>query len=294
MFSELSDEGQRAHSSAGRPRVWPVYLLFVLALLATSLATVAFIGISYSLSHPGEAPSRAELMKHALEPATFTLTIVLSALVLSGASLAAAALSPVPLNARLGLRTQNLRTLPLLAAVVGLPALSMVIENAALFSGVEISGTLEMIARTIGASEGLQSFAIVLAISLGPGLGEELLFRGYIQTRLLERHAPVLAIFVTSLLFGVMHMDPLQSTLTVFMGGYLGFLAYRFESLWPAVGAHALNNGVSALSLTLFPDEPTNLEPSLLGMCLGGAIFAGCLAYVIRSTPGFATSPGSP
>lgn len=169
--------------------------------------------------------------------------------------------------------------------MVGLPALSMVIENVALFLGVEISGTLEMIGRTIGSAEGWESLAIVLAISLGPALGEEFLFRGYIQTRLVERHAPTVAIIVTSLLFGLMHMDPLQSALTVFMGAYLGFLAFRFESLWPAVGAHAINNGVSALSLTLSPEEPANLEPSLLGMSLGGAVFVACLVYVLRSVP---------
>lgn len=224
-------------------------------------------------------------MAHALLPTPFTLTIVVSALVLSGASFGAAALSKSPTAARLSLGARKLRFLPVLAAMIGLPALSMVIENVALFSGVEIDGTLEMIARTIGSAEGLKSVAIILAISFGPGLGEEFLFRGYIQTRLLERHAPAVAIIVTSLLFGLMHMDPLQSTLTVFMGAYLGFVAFRFESIWPAVAAHALNNGVSAVSLTLFPEEPTTSEPSLLGMCLGGAVFAACLAYVLRRVP---------
>lgn len=284
MFSKRSEGGRGPHPGAF-PRVWPVYVLFVLALVATSVATVALLWFSFSMSHAGEVASREALMKHALEPTPFILTIAVSGVTLSGLSLSAAAISPRPLRQRLALHRPPRGVLPLFAAVVGLPALSMVIENVALFSGVEISGTLEMIAKSIGSAEGLQSVFVVLAISLGPGLGEELLFRGYIQTRLVERHAPLVAIIVTSLLFGLMHMDPLQSTLTVFMGAYLGFLAYRFQSIWPAVGAHALNNGISALSLSLFPEESATAEPSFLGILLGGAVFALSLGYVLKKIP---------
>lgn len=250
-----------------------------------SLATVALLYGSFALRNPGETASRAALMKHALEPTTFILTIVVSGVTLSVLSVVASALSPRPLVRRLSLFRPSAGFLPLAVAILGLPALSMVIENVALFSGVEINGTLEMIANTIGSAQGLERVFVVLAISLGPGLGEELLFRGYIQTRLLERHAPLFAIVVTSLLFGLMHMDPLQSTLTVFMGGYLGFLAYRFRSLWPAVGAHALNNGIAALTLSLFPEESEAAEPSLFGLLLGGAVFTVCLVYVLRKVP---------
>lgn len=280
-----------APTRATRPRVFTVYLAFVLALLATSIATVTLIWGTYAMTHPGAAPTRAELMEHGLKPTTFIWTIVLSAVVLSGVSVGAAALSPVPIAERLSLRGLRGGLLPILVAMIGLPALSMVIENVALLSGVEISGTLEMIATTIGSAEGFQRLFIVLAIGIGPGLGEELLFRGYIQTRLLERHAPAVAILVSSLLFGLMHMDPLQSTLTVFMGVYLGFLVHRFGSLWPAVGAHALNNGIAALFLTLFPEEPATTEPSLPALGVGAAVFVACLAYVLRRVPGSKERP---
>lgn len=284
-MSFQKSEGGAASSSRAVPRVWPVYALFVLSLVAMGLATVGLLSASFALRHPGEVATRAALTKHALEPTTFIFTILVSGVTLTALSLTAAALSPRPLAERLSLSLPKGGIFPMVAAMVGLPALSMVIENVALFSGVEINGTLEMIAKTIGSARGLESVFVVLAISLGPGIGEELLFRGYIQTRLLERHAPLVAILVTSLLFGLMHMDPLQSVLTVFMGAYLGFLVHRFGSLWPAVGAHALNNGIAALTLSLFPEESATVEPSLLGILLGGAVFAACLAFVLKKVP---------
>lgn len=286
MPSEPSDTGTRVTNDPPRkPRVWTVYVLFLLALLFTSIATVTLISWSFSRAHPGVTPSRLQLMEHALAPTTFSLTILLSALILSGSSLTAAALSRETLAKRLGLSAKGLRPLPVIVAMVGLPALSVVVENITLLLGVEISGTLEMIARSIGSARGPQRVLIVAAISLGPGIGEELLFRGYIQTRLLRRHGPIVAIFVTSLLFGLMHMDPLQSTLTVFLGGYLGFVAYRFGSLWPAVCAHALNNGVSAVALSVFPDEPAAAEPSFGALVVGAVVFLACLGYLLRALP---------
>jgi membrane protease YdiL (CAAX protease family) len=49
----------------------------------------------------------------------------------------------------------------------------------------------------------------VLFIAAFPGFNEELLFRGYIQRRLLARWSPWLAISVTSALFALMHVMPL-------------------------------------------------------------------------------------
>ncbi len=268
-----------------KPRVWTVYGAFALALLLTSALTVTLITASFARAHPGVVPSRAQLMEHALVPSTFSLTILLSAVVLSGVSLLAAAFSRERLVERLSLGKARGRVLPAIVAMVGLVALSVVIENITILLGVEIGGTLELIARSIGAAQGLQSVIVVLLISLGPGIGEELLFRGYIQTRLLARYRPFSAIVVTSLLFGIMHMDPLQSTLTVFLGVYLGFVAYRFGSVWPAVGAHALNNGVSAVALTFLPDEPASPEPSLFGLALGLIVFFACVRYVSGAVP---------
>jgi len=85
------------------------------------------------------------------------------------------------------------------------------------------------------------------------GMGEESLFRGFIQTALMERMSPWGAIALSSLIFGAAHipnangMDkenrnryytyslPLISTL----GAYAGWLTYKNHSLQESVAVHA-------------------------------------------------------
>ena len=50
---------------------------------------------------------------------------------------------------------------------------------------------------------------------LGPGFGEELLFRGYIQTRLRQRWPRLVALAVTACLFGFIHFDLVQGAFAV-------------------------------------------------------------------------------
>ena len=83
----------------------------------------------------------------------------------------------------------------------------------------------------------------MLFISLAPGLCEELLFRGYLQTRLLERWKPGFAILVSSALFALFHITPQAMALAFIVGLFLGVLAWRTGSIWPGVLCHAFING---------------------------------------------------
>ena len=55
-------------------------------------------------------------------------------------------------------------------------------------------------------------------IALVPGFCEEVFFRGYMQRRLLQAWSPWSAILVTSLLFGVLHLNPAQSLFAFLFG----------------------------------------------------------------------------
>ena len=82
---------------------------------------------------------------------------------------------------------------------------------------------------------------------------EELVFRGWILGRLARGHSRTLAIAVSSLLFGLLHLrdiywlePPALLRLMAFAGLVLGpllaWVTLRCRSLWPAVILHYVNN----------------------------------------------------
>lgn len=77
------------------------------------------------------------------------------------------------------------------------------------------------------------------------GLIEELIFRSILQTRLEEFLGPAWGIFLSSLLFGIMHSTygtPYEMVYTFFLGGFLGYLFYRTRSLPLVVMIHGSIN----------------------------------------------------
>ena len=75
---------------------------------------------------------------------------------------------------------------------------------------------------------------------------EELTFRGYLQTTLSLRRRPAGAIAAGAVLFATLHLDPVRFPALLVLGGVFGWLTWRGGSVWPAVAAHAANNGLAA------------------------------------------------
>ena len=77
------------------------------------------------------------------------------------------------------------------------------------------------------------------------GLVEELIFRSILQTRLEELLGPAGGIFLSSLLFGIMHSTygtPYEMVYTFLVGCFLGYLFYRTRSLPLVVMIHGSIN----------------------------------------------------
>ena len=86
-------------------------------------------------------------------------------------------------------------------------------------------------------------FYTLLVIAIVPAIGEELLFRGYLQQKLVKRlKNSNTAILITAFLFSAIHFD-LQGMIPRFMLGLLlGYLFYWSGSLWLPILAHFVNN----------------------------------------------------
>lgn len=87
----------------------------------------------------------------------------------------------------------------------------------------------------------LTIFSFITVVLLAPLL-EEFLFRGIIQEGLTQRSGPVVAILLSSLLFGFMHLNPWQFVTGFLLGIFIGWLYYLTRDLLLAIGFHLFNN----------------------------------------------------
>jgi membrane protease YdiL (CAAX protease family) len=90
----------------------------------------------------------------------------------------------------------------------------------------------------------------LLALALVAGVGEELLFRGWMQEWLTPTAGPWAALAVTSIAFGLVHaVTPAYAVLAMGIGLYLGGLQMWTGNLLAPIVVHALYDFVAFLVL---------------------------------------------
>lgn len=105
---------------------------------------------------------------------------------------------------------------------------------------------------------------------------EEIYFRGWLQPVLAKSWGMWPALFVTTLLFSLLHLlggaQTVPAVLNIFLGGLLfGLLAYRSNGIAGAVGAHFGWNWLEQLVLGLTPNPGTGSFSALWDFDLTGA-----------------------
>ncbi len=93
------------------------------------------------------------------------------------------------------------------------------------------------------------ALGITLALASGifPGVSEELLFRGYVLRRLARRLPPALAIGIAACAFSVWHWEPARVLATLPFALWIGYLAWRSNSVLPGIAIHVWTNAVLGL-----------------------------------------------
>jgi membrane protease YdiL (CAAX protease family) len=89
---------------------------------------------------------------------------------------------------------------------------------------------------------------LIVVVCITPAVCEEMLFRGYVQ-RTLERTIGMKSVFITGVIFGLYHMQPLNLVSLSLLGILIGYFYYRSKSLVPCIFAHFTNNLLAVLSL---------------------------------------------
>ena len=91
---------------------------------------------------------------------------------------------------------------------------------------------------------------LFLAVVIVAPIGEEIVFRGFLQRFLEEYWKDITrAVLVTSLFFAMIHFNPFWTIQIYLLGVILGFLAWKTKSVIPSILLHIVNNG-SAFILT--------------------------------------------
>jgi membrane protease YdiL (CAAX protease family) len=138
--------------------------------------------------------------------------------------------------------------------------------------------------------EGLfDAVAIPLAVVAVPSVMEELFFRGLLLPSLDRRYGRTAALAATSVLFGLVHLEPVTVVLAALAGWLLGEVRLRTDSIWPGVALHGAFNAVPVLlgpSLVSIPGfNSPSIEPMPWPLLLGGLVVAGgCTLVLFRWT----------
>jgi membrane protease YdiL (CAAX protease family) len=195
-------------------------------------------------------------------------------------ALAGAALLPGRgLAERLGLRRGRLGPLRFGAGLLGFLLLSNGLHRLIVGMALLEGSTLGEIDAVVREASGSAPLLVLLAIGLAPALGEELLFRGFLQRWLSLRLSGPVAVLGAAALFGLAHLDAVQGPAAFLLGAYLGTLTWLGRSLLPAILCHASNNTVAVLGVQgVIPELGAPGDPLLAAAALAAAALLLTLA----------------
>ena len=119
----------------------------------------------------------------------------------------------------------------------------------------------------------------MLSIAVFGPITEELVFRRVMIDDITRKTGkPWVAILISSVLFGLIHMNPAQIVFAIPVGAVFGWIYVKTGSMLPGLVGHIINNSIAVLELRrrngeTFIPEDTNLFQEPLGL----AVFVACV-----------------
>ena len=269
-------------------RIWPIPIILVSSLAFYILASVlALVVAAFAVNGRidsamfGEAGFIQSLTQSKIG---FPLIVVIPQIAMIIPVLIAASLSPQGFRDRLNLVRGHWPIWLWGVAAIATPLIGMISSAIVGVFMKDSESLLEMtrVFRDLAGAGYLVPLAFL--IGLTPGICEELLFRGYIQSRLTTRWNGVGGVLLTSIVFAAFHMDIVHSTAVFALGVWLGWICWQSGSIFPAMLAHFVNNAVSVFAVSLGP-EPGSDEVSLVTAAIMlGVFFLGSGAFLATLT----------
>lgn len=157
-------------------------------------------------------------------------------------------------------------------------------------AGIDIQGMAEEREKFFEMVPDL-SIGTVLMITVFVGLHEEILFRGFVLSRLSVLFGrPVIAVFASGIVFGLLHFyqGPIGVAQTTAVGLVLAGVVVLTRTLWPAILAHAAFDTIGLTLIPLLRGRMQDLLDQLGAIAIGSAfspIFAACHAASLVAKP---------
>jgi membrane protease YdiL (CAAX protease family) len=215
--------------------IWPIMVAIA--------AAVAVIGGSYVFG-TNVGDGRAELA--GVPVGIISATVMTGAFAATGISFSTV-LFRVPFSVLGFVKTKGFK--PYLFAVgiwlIGITVLLFWVQ-ALIWLGVDALLPPDTAKQALDEARGSIVITIVLVGVLGP-IAEEIFFRGYVLPGLIKRFGLARSLLLSSLLFGLFHIDPGAIVPTFALGLTLGWVYLKTGSIWPAIFAHGLHNTMAVL-----------------------------------------------
>jgi uncharacterized protein len=148
--------------------------------------------------------------------------------------------------------------------------------------------SLRELTQLLTGFQGLNQLALgLLVIAVIPAVGEELLFRGLLQNKLLAVTRNVhVSIWLAAMVFSAIHVQFFGFFPRMLLGALFGYLYVWSGNLWVSILAHFVNNGFTLIMMYLYQQKVSgyNIEneehiPWSLAL-LSLALVVGILVYL--------------
>lgn len=125
-------------------------------------------------------------------------------------------------------------------------------------------------------------FSGILQSFIYAPLIEELMYRGIILNGLIKKYPEKIALFLTSLLFGIMHFNLYQTINAFLVGLMIGYLYIKTKSLYLCIVIHFFNNFIALyLPSFIYDNILTQFIYSLINLIIGFILFT-CGLKIMR------------
>ena len=221
---------------------------------------------------------------------TLLYVLTLAPLALLGAALR----RPFPFARRANRRCDRRILLPVMLAGLGICIASNAIVN--LLHNFIYAFGIETMRDSVTHLSWADFFYTLFASAVLPALLEEMVFRGYMLS-LLRPYGQTAALFLTALLFGMMHGGIIQVPFAFIAGLAFGFIALRTGSIWPSVVLHFLNNAYATCTQygELFAKTETGAAQFSITLQMTLLLLALAAIWFLRTrTDFFAPLPNGP